>query len=67
MTLIVIGALGTVPNVVKKRLEKLESRESIETRQTTVKIDLNTEKSPGNIKILAITQNTQKDHQLMLV
>ena len=32
---IVIGALGTIPKVLIKRLEDLEMREQIETTQTT--------------------------------
>ena len=32
---IVVGALGTIPKCLEKRLEKLEIRERIETIQTT--------------------------------
>ena len=46
----VIGALGTVTEVLK-RLEDLEIREQVETiqlRSVIIEIDLNTEKSPGD-------------------
>ena len=34
---------------------------------STVKISQNTEKSPGDLRRLAVTQTPVKDHQLMLV
>ena len=34
---------------------------------STVKIGQNTEKSPGDLRRLAVTQTPVKDHQLMLV
>ena len=53
---VVVGALGTVP----KHLEKLEIGGQIGTIQ-------NTEKSPGDLRRLAVTQTSVKDHELTLV
>ena len=55
----VVGALGTVP----KGLENLEIRGRIDT---TV-ICQNTQKSPGDLRRLAVTQTPVKDHKLALM
>ena len=67
--LIVIGALGTIPKGLIKELDDLEIRERVETIQTTelCKIGQNTEKSPGHLKLLAVTQIPVRSLQLMLV
>ena len=56
---IVIGAFGTVTKVLLKGLEDLENG-IIEDGQ-------NTEKIPGELKRLAVTQSPVKDHQLALM
>ena len=60
---IVIGALGTVTEGLLRGLEDLEIKEREETIQTT-EIGQNTEKSPGDLKRLAVNQTSVKDHQL---
>ena len=62
---IVIGGFGTVTKGLLKSLEDL----GVETIQTTAIIenDQNTEKSPGDLRILAVTQSPVKDHQLTLM
>ena len=63
---IFIGALGTVTIGLIKGLEDLEISGRVETIQTTalLKIGQNTEKSPGYLRRLAVTQTSVKDHQL---
>ena len=55
---IVIGAFGTVTKRLLKALEDLEVGEGVETIQTTalLKTARNTEKSPGDLRRLAVTQ-----------
>ena len=60
---IVIGALGTVTKGLVKGLEDLEIRGWVETIET----GQNTEKSPGHLKRLVVTQTPVKDYQLMLM
>ena len=62
---LVIGALGTVPKDLERGMEELEIRRRIKTMQT-VEIGLNTEKSPGDLRRLAVSQTLTKDHQLIL-
>ena len=76
---IVIGAFGTVTKGLLKGLENLEVGSRVETIQKTalLKRDLsnyniiekgqNTEKSPGDLRRLAVTQSPVKDHQLTLM
>ena len=54
---IVTGAFGSVSNGVLKGLEDLEVGGRLETIQTTglLKTAQNTEKSPGDLRILAVT------------
>ena len=65
---LVVRALSTVPKGLIKRLEDLEIRGRVETIQTTafVVISQNTEKSPGDLRRLSITQIPVKNHQLTL-
>ena len=58
-----IGAFGTVTKELLKGLEDLEDHPNdsiIEDRQ-------NTEKSPGDLRRLAVTQTPVKHHQLALM
>ncbi len=64
---IVIGAFGTVTKILLKGLGDLEVRGQVETIQTfIIENGQNTEKSPGDLKRLAVTQTPVKDHQLTL-
>ena len=56
---IVTGALGTITKRFVKGLEDLEI--------SIVEIGQNTEKSPGDLRRLPVTQTPVKDHQLTLV
>ena len=62
----VIGAFGTVTEGLLKGLEDLEVGERVETIQNNNIIEngQNTEKSPGDLRRLAITQTPVKDHHL---
>ena len=59
----------TVNEELVKGLEDLEIRGQVETTPNycIVEIGQNTEKSPGDLRILAVTQIPMKKHQLMLV
>ena len=61
---IVIGAFGTVNKGLLKGLEDLEIRGRVETIQTIAL--LNTEKSPGDLRTLAVTHTQVENHQLTL-
>ena len=66
---IMVGAFGTVTKGLLKRLEDLEFGGRVETIQTTALL-INgkiTEKSPGDLRRLAITQTPVKDYQLKLM
>ena len=64
---IIIDALGTVAKGLVQGREYLEIRERVETIQTCIiEIDQNTEKSPGDLKIL-VTLTLVRNHQLTLV
>ena len=65
---IVIDAFGTVTKGLLKRLEDLEVGGRVETIQNYSIVDngQNTEKSPGDLRRLAVTQTPVKDHQLTL-
>ena len=62
---IVVGALGTVPKGLEKSLENLEIRGRIEDHpeHCTAAICQNTQKSPGDLRRLAVTQTPVKDHR----
>ena len=62
--LLLIGALGTVTKGLKPGLENLKIRGQVENIKTT---GLNTEKSPGDMRRLAVTQTPVGNHQLPLV
>ena len=67
--LIVIGAFGTVIKGLLKGLEDLEVGGRVETIQTTTLFRTAgiTEKSPGDLRKLAVTQTEMKNHQLTLI
>ena len=58
---IVIGAFGTVTKGLLKGLEDLEVDDSI------VENCQNTKKSPGDLRRLAVTQTSVKNHRLSLM
>ena len=62
---IVIGAFGTVTKGLLKGLENLEFGGRVETIKRTAL--LRTEKGPGDLRRLTVTQTPGKDHQLMLM
>ena len=64
---IVIGALGTVNKGLLKGLEDLEVGGRVETIYCIIENSQNTEKSPGDLRRLAVTQTPVKDYQLMLM
>ena len=65
---IVIGALGTVPKELLLGLEDLKMRKSGDhPNYYMTDIGQNTEKSPGDLRGLAVTQTSMKDYQLTLV
>ena len=57
IVLIVIGAFGTITKGLLKGLEDLEITENGQ----------NIEKSPGDLRWLAVTQTPVKNHQLILM
>ena len=59
---IVIGAFGTITKGLLKGLEDLEVGGQVETIQTTALLstDRTTEKSPGDLRRLAVTQTPVK-------
>ena len=58
---IVIGVLGTIAKgLVKRRVEIIQTTALLRSRQ-------NTEKSPGDLGRLAVSQTPVNDHQLILV
>ena len=62
---IVIGAIGVETKGLLKGLEHLEVGGRVETIQTGN--GQNTEESPGDLRKLAVTQTSVKDHQLTLM
>ena len=66
---IVIGAFGTVTKGLLKGLEDFGSwRPSGDhPNQSIIENGENTEKSPGDLRRLAVTQTPVKDHQLTLM
>ena len=67
--LVVIGALGTVPDGSGEKTEGVGKQRK--TRDypdnSIVEIGKNTEKSPVDLRRLAFTQTLEKNHQQMLV
>ena len=66
---IVIGVLGTIPKGLVRELEEMEIGGRAKTIQTTalLKIGQNIEKSPGDLRRLAVTQAPVREHQLTLM
>ena len=65
---IVIGAFGTITKGLLKSLEDLEVGGRVETIQmTALENGQNNEKSPGDVRRLAVTQAPVKNHQLILM
>ena len=66
---LVIGAFGTVTKGLLKGPDYLEVGGRVETIQTTTFFENgpNTGKSPGDLRRLAVTQTSVKDHQLKLM
>ena len=66
---IIIGDFGTVTKGLLKGLEDLQSwRTSRDHPNYSIfENGLNTEKSPGDLRRLAVTQTPVKDHQLTLM
>ena len=64
-----IGTLVTVTKGLSEGLEHLEIRVWVETIQTTILLrnGQNTEKSTGDLRRFASTQNSVKDHRLTLM
>ena len=52
LILILIGAFGTIPKVLLNRLADLEIRGQLDI---IIKISQNTEKSPGDLRWVAVT------------
>ena len=65
--LIVNGALDTVTEMVIEDQEIRKDSSKNHPDTNIIKIGQNTEKSPGELRILAISQNPGKCHQLTLV
>ena len=63
---IIIGALGTVTKRLIQGHNDLEIR-GVHPNYSIIKIGQNTEKSPGNLRRLAITQTVVRNHWLTLV
>ena len=66
---VVIGALKTIHKVFVMSLEDMEVRGMVKTIQTTAlsRSARDTEKSPGDLRRLALTQTPVKHQQLTLV
>ena len=66
---IVISTLGTVIKVLVQRLEDLKIRGRVATTRVTALLRLakNTEKSPGDLRRLAVAQTQMKRHQPTLM
>ena len=66
---IVIGTFGTVTKGLLKGLDDLEvgGPSGDHTNNSIIENGQNTEKSPGDLRRLAVTQSPVKDHQLTLM
>ena len=62
---IVIGAFGTVTKELLQGLEDLEV--GVHPNYYIIENGQNTEKSPGDLRRLAVTQTPVKDHRLTLM
>ena len=67
--LIVIGALETIPKGLVKRAGRLGNERTSGDHPdcSIIKIGQNTEKSPGVLRRLAVTQTPVRNHYLTLV
>ena len=65
---VVIGAFGAVTRIIKGTGGLGNWQTSGDhPNYSIIENDKNTEKSPGDLMILAVTQTPVKDHQLMLM
>ena len=65
---IVTVALGTIAKGLLNSPEDFEIKGQLETTQTTALLrSVNTEKSPGDLQVMAVTHTPVKTHQLTLV
>ena len=65
---IVIGAFGTITKGLLKGLEDMDVGGRIDYPNDSITENShNTEKSPGDLRRLAVTQNPGKNHQLILM
>ncbi len=66
---IMIGAFGTVTKGLIKGLEDLGNHRTSgdHPNYCIIEISQNTEKSPGDLRRLAVSQTPVKDHQLTLM
>ena len=69
MTPVVIGALGTILQRLGKRARRVGNRKTSrdQPNYSIIKIDQNTEKSSGDLRIFDVIQNPVKYHQLSLM
>ena len=65
--LIVIGAFGTVTKGLLKGLVDLEVGERDHSNYCIIENGQNTEKSPGDLRRLAVTQTPVENHRLTLM
>ena len=67
--IVAVGELGTALKTLSKRSECVGNRTINLKKQnySIVKIDQNTEKIPGHLRRLSVTQTSVKDQQLRLV
>ena len=63
IVIIIIGALGTVTKGLVQGLEELEIRGPSKLHYSIIKIGQNTEKSPGDLRRLAVTQTHVRNHR----
>ena len=66
---LVIGTLGTVPRRQEKKTGEIENQRTnrVYPNNNIAEIGQNTEKSPGNLRRLAVTETLVNDHLLKLV
>ena len=64
MLAIVIGAPGTISKGLVKGLVDLEITRRDLPDYSIIKVDQNTEKSPGGLRRLTVTQTSMRNHQL---
>ena len=64
----VVNTLGVIAKRISKETGGLGNKRTIRDHPdtSTIKISQNTEKSPGDLRRLAVTQPPVRNHQLML-